>query len=155
MDLTLDRKWKKDTYTIGKLYIDGTPFCETLEDRDRGLSSSMTLNEIKALKKASVTAIPTGKYNVRMDIASAKYSGKEWYMKNCHGSRMPRLEDVPGYSGILIHPGNTDRDTEGCILVGQNKIKGKVVNSKEVFLQLYNRMYAAYSKGEKITITIK
>lgn len=46
MDLTLDRKWKKDTYTIGKLYIDGTPFCETLEDRDRGLSSSMTLNEI-------------------------------------------------------------------------------------------------------------
>ena len=155
MKILVDRKWKKEGYTIGKLYIDGVAFCETLEDRDIGLKNTMSLEEIKALKKAGITAIPTGTYNVRMDVVSAKYSKSTWYINNCHGSKMPRLENVPGYEGILIHPGNTAADTEGCILVGQNKVKGKVINSKETFLQLYNKMYAAFLKGEKIEITIK
>lgn len=155
MKILVDRKWKKDSYTIGKLYIDNVPFCETLEDTDRGLKSSMPLDQIKALKKAAVTAIPTGTYKVRMDVVSTKYSKSAWFISNCHGSKVPRLENVPGYAGILIHTGNTAEDTEGCILVGQNKAKGKVLNSKETFLQLYNKMYAAYSKGEDITITIK
>ena len=68
---------------------------------------------------------------------------------------MPRLENVPGYVGVLIHPGNTAEETEGCILVGKNDIVGKVTKSKDYFLQLYNKMYLAYKKGEKITITIK
>ena len=155
MKILVDRKWKKEGYTIGKLYIDGVAFCETLEDRDIGLKNTMSLEEIKALKKAGITAIPTGTYNVRMDVVSAKYSKSAWYINNCHGSKMPRLENVPGYEGILMHPGNTAADTEGCILVGQNKVKGKVINSKETFLQLYNKMYAAFLKGEKIEITIK
>ena len=75
--------------------------------------------------------------------------------KNCRGSKVPRLENVPGYEGILIHSGNTAEDTEGCILVGQNKVVGKVINSKATFLQLYDKMYAAYQKGENIEITIK
>lgn len=155
MKILVDRKWKKEDYTIGKLYIDGVPFCETLEDKDRGLTSSMPLEKIKVLKKAAITAIPTGTYNVRMDIVSSKYSKSSWYVQNCHGAKVPRLENVPGYEGILIHSGNTASDTEGCVLVGQNKAVGKVLNSKETFLQLYNKMYAAYSKGEKIQITIK
>lgn len=155
MKILVDRKWKKEDYTIGKLYIDGVTFCETLEDKDRGLTSSMPLEKIKVLKKAAITAIPIGTYNVRMDVVSSKYSKSDWYIKNCHGAKVPRLENVPGYAGILIHSGNTASDTEGCILVGQNKAIGKVINSKETFLQLYNKMYAAYSRGEKIQITIK
>lgn len=155
MKILVDRKWKKDGYTIGKLSIDGVPFCETLEDKDRGLKNTMSLEEIKSLKKAGITAIPTGTYNVRMDVVSSKYSKSAWYQKNCHGSKVPRLENVPGFEGILIHSGNTAEDTEGCLLAGQNKVVGKVINSKETFLQLYNRMYAAHQKGEKIEITIK
>lgn len=155
MKILVDRKWKKDTYTIGKLYLDGSPFCETLEDKDRGLKNNMVIDQIKTLKKAGITAIPTGTYNVRMDVVSPKYSSKDWFVKNCNGARMPRLENVPGYVGVLIHPGNTAEETEGCLLVGQNKIKGKVINSRETFLQLYTKLYSAYKKGEKIEITIK
>lgn len=155
MKILVDRKWRKDTYTIGKLYVDDEPFCETLEDKDRGLVSTMPLEKVKAAKVYGETAIPTGTYNVRMDVTSNKFSKYDWYQKNCHGAKLPRLVNVPGYEGILIHPGNTDADTGGCILVGQNKVKGKVINSKETFLKLYNLMYAAYQKGEKITITIK
>ena len=115
----------------------------------------MSIDEIKKIKKSSITAIPTGTYNVRMDIVSPKYSSKEWFVKNCHGARVPRLENVPGFEGILIHPGNFASDTDGCILVGKNDVKGMVTKSKEYFLQLYNKMYAAYSKGAKVMVTIK
>lgn len=155
MKLTVDRKWKKECYTIGKLFVDGVFFCNTLEDKDRGLTSTMSIEKIKVMKKAAVTAIPSGTYNIRMDVISPKYSSKEWYIKNCNGARMPRLENVPGYAGVLIHSGNTAADTEGCILVGKNDVVGKVTKSKDYFLLLYNKMYTAYKKGEKITITIK
>lgn len=154
MKILVERKWKKEEYTIGKLYIDGTFFCNTLEDKDRGLKNTMPLEEIKKNKKAGVTAIPTGTYNVRMDIVSPKYSSKEWFIKNCHGAKMPRLDNVPGFEGILIHCGNKASDTDGCLLVGKNDVKGMVTKSKEYFLQLYNKMYAVYSKGEKIEITV-
>lgn len=155
MELVVERKWKKKGYTIGKLFINNVFFCNTLEDKDRGLTSAMSIEKIKAMKKAAITAIPSGIYNVRMDIVSPKYNSKEWYVKNCNGARMPRLENVPGYVGVLIHPGNTAEETEGCILVGKNDVVGKVTKSKDYFLQLYNKMYTAYKKGEKITITIK
>lgn len=155
MELVVDRKWKKEGYTIGKLFVDGVFFCNTLEDKDRGLTSAMSIEKIKVMKKAAVTAIPSGTYNVRMDVVSPKYSTKDWYIKNCNGARMPRLENVLGYAGVLIHPGNTAEETEGCILVGKNDVVGKVTKSKDYFLQLYNKMYSAYKKREKITITIK
>lgn len=155
MELVVERKWKKEGYTIGKLFINNVFFCNTLEDKDRGLTSAMSIVKLKAIKKAAITAIPSGTYNVRMDIVSPKYSSKEWYVKNCNGARMPRLENVPGYVGVLIHPGNTAEETEGCILVGKNDVVGKVTKSKDYFLQLYNKIYTAYKKGEKITITIK
>lgn len=154
MKILVDRKWKKDTYTIGKLYIDDNFFCNTLEDRDRGLNNKMSLEEIKRIKKPGITAIPTGTYRLRMNIISPKYSSREWFVKNCNGSRMPRLENVPGYQGVLIHPGNTDADSEGCILVGKNDVKGKVTKSKDYFLQLYKILYIAYRRGENIEITI-
>ena len=155
MKLLVERNWKKESYTIGKLYVDGEFFCNTLEDKDRGLKNTMALAEVKKLKVAGTTAIPTGTYSVNMNVISPRYSSKDWYIKNCHGARMPRLEDVPGFIGILIHPGNTAAETDGCLLVGKNDVKGMVTKSKEYFLQLYNKMYTAYQRGEKIEITIK
>lgn len=155
MKILIDRKWKKEGYTIGKLYVDGVFFSNTLEDRDRGLTSTMSIEEIKKKKKAGDTAIPTGTYKVRMDISSPRFSKSNWYIKNCNGAKMPRLKDVPGYDGVLVHCGNTAKDTEGCILVGKNDVKGMVTKSKDYFLKLYNIMYTAYKKGESIEITIK
>lgn len=155
MKILIDRKWKKEDYTIGKLYVDGVFFSNTLEDRDRGLTSTMSIEEIKKKKKAGDTAIPTGTYKVRMDIPSPRFSKSNWYIKNCNGAKMPRLKDVPGYDGVLVHCGNTAKDTEGCILVGKNDVKGMVTKSKDYFLKLYNIMYIAYKKGESIEITIK
>ena len=142
-------------YRMSKLYINGQYFCDVIEDRDRGLTSTMSIEEIKKKKKAGDTAIPTGTYKVRMDIPSPRFSKSNWYIKNCNGAKMPRLKDVPGYDGVLVHCGNTAKDTEGCILVGKNDVKGMVTKSKDYFLKLYNIMYTAYKKGENIEITIK
>lgn len=155
MKLLLERKYKKATYTIGRLYIDDKFECNTLEDKDRGLTQDMPLAKIKEVKIAAETAIPLGTYEIDMDTISPKYSLKPWYVKNCHGARVPRLVNVPGYSGVLIHVGNTAKDSVGCILVGKNDAVGMVTNSKYWFLQLYNKMYAAYKRGENIDIVIR
>lgn len=154
MKILIDRKWKKETYTIGKLYVDGILFCNSLEDKDRGLKQTDSLSTIQSKKVYAETAIPTGIYNVRMDIKSPKYSSYSWY-KNLCGGCMPRLENVPGFSGILIHPGNTALDSSGCILVGKNTKVGQITDSKNTFSKLYKKMKKAYDKGEKITLEIK
>ena len=153
MNLKLDRRWKKSTYSVGILYVDGVRFCETLEDRDRGLFQGDTLAQIKSLKVYGETAIPIGKYTVAMDVLSPKYSAVKWYSDLC-GGKMPRLLDVPGFEGILIHPGNTALDSYGCILVGRNTKVGQVTESKATFKKLYKKMKTAHDKGEKITLTI-
>lgn len=155
MRILIDRKWKKPTYTIGNLYIDGKLFCNTIEDKDRGLDQSMHLPTIERLKVKNETAIPTGNYNILMNIVSPKYSTKLWYIQNCHGARVPRIDNVKGFSGVLIHTGNTAQDSSGCVIVGKNTKVGMVTNSKETFLSLYNKMYEAYKKGETILLTIK
>lgn len=113
----------------------------------------MPLDVIKARKVYGETAIPTGRYLVRMDVVSPKYNGYQWYRTNCQG-RMPRLENVRGFEGILIHPGNCALDSYGCILVGLNKQKGKVLESKATFLKLWKRLEQARKRNEAIYITI-
>ena len=154
LELLLDRKYKNETYTIGNLYVDGEWFCNTLEDRDRGLSQTMPLEEIKRQKVYGETAIPTGRYEVRMDIVSPKYNGVKWYKDN-FGGRMPRLESVKGFSGILIHSGNTALDSNGCILVGMNKAKGKVLDSRATFQKLWKILEQARKAGKTIYLTVK
>lgn len=154
MKLLVDRKWKKDTYTIGRLFVNGVLFCNSLEDRDRGLKQTDSLSSIKSKKVYGETAIPTGTYKVDMKTISPKYSAVKWYYDLCKG-KMPRLKNVPGFEGILLHTGNTALDTLGCILVGKNTIKGKLTDSKNTFAKLYKQMKAAYDKGEEITIEIK
>lgn len=153
MELVIDRKWKKQNYTISNLTIDGEWFCNVLEDTDRNLDDSMGIEEIKNLKKTSITAIPRGTYEISLDITSPKYSKIPFYKELCNG-KLPRLLNVKGFDGILIHSGNTDKDTFGCLLVGQNKVKGQVVNSRETFKKLYKLLKDRKMKGEKITIKI-
>ena len=153
MDVRVERRWKKSTYTIGILTVDGERFCESLEDRDRGLKQSDSPLWIVAKKVYGETAIPTGTYNVAMNVVSPKYSAVKWYKDLC-GGKMPRLLDVPGFDGILIHPGNTALDSCGCILVGRNTKVGQVTQSRDTFKKLYRKMKAAHERGEKITITI-
>lgn len=150
MELTLKRIAKKANYTIGKLYIDGTYFCDTLEDTDRGLDQSMDLETIREKKVKGYTAIPTGTYIVTLNVVSPKYSKRSQY-NFCKG-KVPRLLDVPGYEGILIHTGNYPKDTEGCILVGKNTKVGAVLDSTNTFKELYSRLVFSSSP---IKITIK
>ena len=154
LELLLDRKYRKETYTIGNLYVDGEWFCNALEDKDRGLSQTMPLEEINKTTVYGETAIPTGRYGVRMDIVSPTYNGVKWYKDN-FGGRMPRLESVKGFSGILIHSGNTALDSNGCILVGLNKAKGKVLDSRATFQKLWKVLEQARKAGKTIYLTVK
>ena len=129
-------------YTIGRLYVDGKYFCDTLEDRQRGLSADMPLKEIMRIKVKHQTAIPKGKYRVRLDIQSPKYAAKATWWRFCKGY-MPRLMEVPGYEGVLIHTGNTKGDTSGCILVGRNTEVGRVNDSTATFKRLYEVLKGA------------
>lgn len=154
MKLLVDRAWKKETYTISRLFVDGKRFYEVLEDKDRGLKQTDSIGYILSKKMYLETAIPSGTYIVRMDVVSPKYAAVKWYRDLC-GGRMPRLENVPGFEGILIHPGSTALDTSGCIICGKNTIKGRLTSSRDTFKELYGMMDAAYKRGEKITIEIR
>lgn len=143
MKLLLKRIAKKTNYTIGKLYIDGKYFCDTLEDTDRGLKQSMTLKEINNLKVYGKTAIPLGTYAIDLNTVSPKFKSRSWAIP--YKSKIPRLVDVNGFSGVLIHPGNSAADSIGCILVGKNKIVGKVIDSVNTFNKLMSNLLS--SKG--------
>ncbi len=154
MELLLKRVARKPTYTIGHLYIDGERFCETIEDADRGLDQQMTLDEIRRIKVQDKTAIPTGNYRITLDVKSPKYSNYARYpWARAIGGKVPRLLNVNGYDGVLIHVGNTAEDTSGCIIVGENKVVGKVINSTATFAKLYARLKTA--RDGKIYITVQ
>lgn len=154
MKLKVERRWKKEKYTIGRLYVDGVYFCNTLEDKDRGLKKTDLPSLIRSKKVAGETAIPTGVYPVSIDTRSPKYYNVKRYRDYCDGM-MPRLLGVPGFDGILIHPGNTAADSAGCILCGLNTSVGRLSKSWETWKALYERMKAARDKGEYITIEIQ
>jgi len=138
MKLTLKRIAFKEKYTIGRLYIDGVYFCDTIEDKDRGLNNDMGLAEIMAKKRYGETAIPTGHYEVEITY-SPKYK-----------RMMPEIKDVKGFSGIRIHSGNTAKDTLGCLIVGKNTVVGMVTDSRKTYYKLFEIL-----KGQKnITIDI-
>lgn len=127
MKLELKRVAIKEKYIIGKLYIDGSYFCDTLED------------PIREVKIKHETAIPFGTYKIIMDV-SKRFK-----------KRMPLLLDVPNFAGVRIHSGNTVEHTSGCILVGKNTIKGQLTDSRKYTSELYAKLEA----GKSITIEIK
>ena len=142
MKLRLHRKWLKQGYSIGVLYIDGVRVCETLEDEDRNLREYDPLDVIKKKKVKGATAIPIGTYQV------------VWSYSPKFKKMLPLLKDVPAYEGIRIHAGNTNKDTEGCILCGRNTAVGKVTNSRHWTEKVCKAIENAYKKKEQITITI-
>lgn len=135
MNLRLVRRFKGETYTIGSLSVNGEKFCDTLEDRVRDLAGGES-------KVPGETAIPEGRYRVIVN-RSPKF-----------GRDLPRLLDVPQFEGVLIHRGNTDKDSSGCILVGENKVKGKVINSTPYEEKLVALCKAALAEGETIEIEV-
>lgn len=140
MKLLIERKWRKEDYTIGILSVNGVPLCNTLEDA------------VRADKVFGKTAIPKGTYRVLMNVKSPKFDGRPWTIP--YGGIVPRLRNVPNFTGVLIHVGNTAADTDGCILVGDNTEKGKLTNSTNRYFELMGKMLDAALSGEAIDITI-
>lgn len=141
MKLTLKRIALRPTYTIGKLYIDDAYFCDTLEDtvRDTNKSGKFDNGEQKIKGK---TAIPYGTYEIK------------WTYSPRFKKYTPQLMNVPSFEGIRVHAGNTSADTEGCLILGENKQVGKVLNSKATINKFYPIIKEACSNG-KVTIEIK
>lgn len=143
MDILVKREYKKKDYTIGKMYINGEYFCDTLEDTDRGLTMTMSLAEIKDVKEYGRTAIPTGRYQVA-------YTYSNRFKKH-----LPLLLQVPAFDGVRIHSGNTHNDTDGCILLGENKAVGKVLNSRKTMDEFLRILKPAIEACEDIWLEIK
>lgn len=141
MKLTLKRIALRSTYTIGKLYIDDAYFCDTLEDtvRDTNKSGKFDNGEQKVKGK---TAIPYGTYEIK------------WTYSPRFKKYTPQLMNVPSFEGIRVHAGNTSADTEGCLILGENKQVGKVLNSRATINKFYPIIKEACSNG-KVTIEIK
>lgn len=122
MLLELKRIAKQKTYTIGRLFVDGVYLCDTLEDR--------CIDWTKQKKVKHQTAIPEGEYVVKLTL-SPRFK-----------RLLPELMDVPNYENIRIHSGNSEVDTSGCPLLGENREKGKVLNSRyyeKKLVELLNR----------------
>ena len=148
MELVLTRIAKKKTYTIGRLAIKEQVsdermekaveeyFCDTLEPTWRDYKNG-------ARKMKGCSAIPEGRYAV---VISWSPKMQKW---------LPILLGVPMFSGIRIHAGNTSADTEGCILVGENRKVGMVVNSNIWLKRLKDKIVAAKERGEAVWITVR
>lgn len=143
MNLTLRRIYMGANYTIGKLLIDDQYFSDTIEDTVRNLpptcSETPKGRACKCKDKVDArTAIPAGTYKITIEY-SPRFK-----------RRLPYLHDVPHFLGILIHSGNTDADSAGCIIVGRNMVKGKVLESRATLDKLISRI----KDEEDITIDI-
>ena len=141
MKLTLKRIALRPTYTIGKLYIDDVYFCDTIEDTARDINKNGKFDNGEK-KIHSKTAIPYGIYEIK------------WTYSPRFKKYTPQLMNVPSFEGIRIHAGNTSADTEGCLILGENKQVGKGLNSRATINKFYPIIKEACSKG-KVTIEIK
>lgn len=147
MELLLKRIARKPTYTIGKLYVNNVYTCDVLENYDRIYYGGS--------KVAGKTAIPCGRYEVVLNNYSPRFGNKEPYKSLCGGC-VPLIANVPNFIGVRIHIGNSERDTDGCLLIGKNTVVGRVTDSKATFTMLMNKyLTPARKRKERVYITIK
>lgn len=151
VEIKLKRIAMRETYTIGRLFINGEYVCDTIEDCDRGLMDYMPEMEIRQKKIYGQTAIPHGSYNVTLTM-SKTFSGRPW--AKMYNGLVPSLENVKGFSGIRIHPANSAEELQGCIAPGENKVVGKVINSTAAYYRIMNLLMPAWESGTPINITI-
>ena len=142
MRVTLKRIAFKDKYTIGKVYINNKYFCDSIEDKDRGLYDWQSEDYIKEVKVKHQTAIPYGIYKLL------------WSYSPKYRRMMPEISGVKGFSGIRIHSGNTEEDSSGCILLGFNKKVGMVLDSRNTCKKFDDIIEGYYKKGEPMTFEI-
>lgn len=142
MEIKSIRKYFKDEYTIGNMFVDGEWFCNTLEDKDRGLTDDMSLSQIKKIKVYAKTAIPYGRYEVKS------------YFWPKYRKVYPWLQNVKGFTGILMHTGRTADHSSGCLLLGENKIKGGLINGEKYVRKLTEMIQECEKRGEKVYFTI-
>ena len=143
MEVTVRRLKFTPKCTMGEQSINGAVICKSLEDLDRGLSSDMLLDELGHKKVWGGTAIPTGRYKLEKLFWAA------------HNKFYPHLLNVPGYDGVLMHGGITDRDTEGCILYGTAfSADDYMVGQPQARELLITPILAAIDKGEEVWLTV-
>lgn len=139
MKVLVKRIHKEPEFTVGTISVDGKPYGFTLEDTVREIPG----RPVEAWKVQNKTAIPAGTYEVHI-TTSARF-----------GRQLPILLNVPGFTGIRIHPGNASKDTEGCLLVGSTWGGGDwIANSRKAFNELYAVLLGAWARGEKITLEV-
>jgi hypothetical protein len=139
MKLLLQRDIKAPEFTLGSLFINGERKFYTCEDRVRQIDGVPVIE----WKVAGTTAIPRGIYRVIINFS------------NRFQTFLPLLLDVPGFAGVRIHAGNTEKDTEGCILLGTGRMRNSVTNSRYAMSQFLPMLKEAQKRGETITIEIK
>lgn len=153
MEIRTERNIKRDGYTVSRMIIDeGGYFCDILEPTDRGLTQDMTLDEVKRIKVKGKTAIPTGRYEVIWAFSPSLCNRS--YAKPYDG-KFPCLIGITGFSGVLIHPGNTKADTEACLLPGMHTSPGRVTDSVKAYQDFMDYYFVpAMKRNEKVYITI-
>lgn len=143
MKLLLKRRYLGEEYTIGSLFIDGEYLCDTIEDKVRDYNKDGDLEDAGETKVWGQTAIPYGRYPVQLTM-SPKFKRV-----------LPLVKDVRHFEGIRFHRGNTAGDSHGCILPGENKKKGQVINSTKWEMRLIEKILEAVTRGDQVSLTIE
>lgn len=142
MEININRTTLAAAYTMGVLSTDGLE-CATLEPPSAHLASHSTGQQVAAAKRRARCAIPTGRYRCVM-APSARF-----------GAPRPRLLGVTGFSGILIHEGNTVSDTRGCLLVGRREAPGVIGDSRRTLSRLMSRIAQAERAADPVSVIIR
>lgn len=142
MKILVQRFHSTKNYTVGLMFIDGVFKCFTLEDEKRDV------------KVYAETRIPAGIYNLSLQAAGSlhtRYKAKFQFHKG-----MLLLNSVPNFSGIMIHMGNSDKDTAGCLLVGESFCLGcsKITDSQKAYEKIYPLISAALLAHEKVSVHV-
>lgn len=156
MELKLVRKYCKDEYTIGHLYVveNGKDIwvADTLEDKVRDYNKDGDLLDEGEAKVYSQTAIPYGKYEVKMTI-SPKFKNRYWAAR--YGGIVPLIDNVKHFTGIRFHPASTAASLSGCVGIGRNTLRGQLTQSTEMYFKLMDDyLMPALMRNESITLEI-